>query len=119
MLLIDCMHYFTCVSGQGREIVQVMKKQEYRYLYIEIIEQHKKIYYKNEREISLTTLMLYIVYRSKLCLGLFCGVLKYDTLHEVALLVIYLIINAQVPSRVGYLCPTHPAGHLCVILHCN
>lgn len=34
------MHYFTCVSGQGREIVQVMKKQEYRYLYIEIIEQH-------------------------------------------------------------------------------
>lgn len=63
--------------------------------------------------------MLCIVYRSKLGLDLFYGVLKYDTLHEVALLVNYLFINTQIPSRVGNLCPTYPAGYLCVILHYN
>lgn len=30
LLLIGYMSYFTCVSGQGREIVQVMKKHNTR-----------------------------------------------------------------------------------------
>lgn len=70
-------------------------------------------------KVSLSTLVLYVAYRSKLGSGLFCGVPKYDTLHEVALLVIYLFFNIQIPSRVCYLCPMYPAGYLCAILHCN
>lgn len=63
--------------------------------------------------------MLYIAYRSKVGSSLLCGVPKYDTLHEVALLLIYLFINIQIPNRVCCLCPKYPAGYLCVILNCN